>query len=755
VSDHPSLSNAVIQNDDDQISSQKSPPLSPNGLVALDLAQHGFYVFPCQSKVGCDGDKTPLISSWRESSTYDPELISQWWRRHPHALIAIDCGKSDIIVIDADRHSEEVDGVANLQEILGSDLAIVGCPIVETAGNGLHLYFAQPHQDRFRNSRGALPPGIDVRGDGGYIIAPGSARLLGAGWVQRISSPDLLEAKAASTLPQLPEKLFRRIRKLNASTIRSPEAVRVEKFNQFTSSGTGSRAYALVALKEETNRLTNASRGTRNITLNSVAFRLGSFVARDWLSRAEVESALKQACLLNGLSKESPTEVQRTISSGLLAGINTPHSDLPALKSIEQRSSAIFTDQEETTKNIGDHTKYSTANEGLLKGFIFDGDIPPKAPPQLVRKLIPQQGICFIGGQSGAGKTFVAIDLAVSLASGTSFFSHQTLERVGVVILAAEGAHTLASRIQVARDQKASGNFLPIAWQADVPNLADNRRIRDLIARLGAVDVKFRKDHGVRLGAVICDTLAACFAIEDENDNSKAAAVIRYLKELSDRLNIVVIPIHHYGKSAETGLRGASAWRAGSDVVLSVLADRDQVTGKCNNRRLTLAKSRSESEGWQGAFKLTFVPTGNNEDDEETGACYVELCSNDNADQQEKHKKLSSDAKAYCQSLGALLGDKGEKIRPYGSEGPEVIAVNREDIRQEFYRARPADGDDEKKINEARRKAFKRGEDQACGYHLIKTYQLGDQHRVWFLNNEGDNPFMARPDCGTGGTQGL
>lgn len=113
--------------------------------------------------------------------------------------------------------------------------------------------------------------------------------------------------------------------------------------------------------------------------------------------------------------------MQQTISSGLSAGINKPHSDLLSLKPIEQRSSSISTDQEDTTKNLGDHTKHSTANEGLLKGFIFDGDIPPKAPPQLVQKLIPQQGICFIGGQSGAGKTFVAIDLAVSLASGTSF----------------------------------------------------------------------------------------------------------------------------------------------------------------------------------------------------------------------------------------------------------------------------------------------------------------------------------------------
>ena len=336
VSDQLTSSNAVIQTDDGHIGSQKSPPLSSNGLVALDLAQHGFYIFPCQSKHGCVGDKTPLVSSWRKASTRDQKKISQWWGVNPHALIAIDCAKSEIVVIDADRHNAEVDGVAHLQEILGSDLTSVGCPIVETAGNGLHLYFAQADQNRFRNARGTLPPGIDVRGDGGYVIAPGSTRASGACWAQKISTPDLLEAKATSTLPQMPEKLSELIRKCITSIIQPAEAGLNKKHNQPISSRTDPFAYALVALKEETNRLSTAARGIRNTTLNNVAFRLGGFVARDWLSRNEVESALKLACLVNGLSTESPGEVQRTLSSGLLAGMKHPHSDPPDLKLIQK-----------------------------------------------------------------------------------------------------------------------------------------------------------------------------------------------------------------------------------------------------------------------------------------------------------------------------------------------------------------------------------------------------------------------------------
>ena len=138
------------------------PAVSHNGVVALDLAQRGFYVFPCQSQPGSSHDKAPLVSNWREVSTRDSELIGNWWRRFSHALVAIDCGKSAIVVIDADRHGL-VDGVSNLKEILGPDLSIIGCPIIETAGNGLHLYFSQSESQLFRNSRGNLPSGIDVR----------------------------------------------------------------------------------------------------------------------------------------------------------------------------------------------------------------------------------------------------------------------------------------------------------------------------------------------------------------------------------------------------------------------------------------------------------------------------------------------------------------------------------------------------------------------------------------------------------------
>jgi hypothetical protein len=368
-----------------------------------------------------------------------------------------------------------------------------------------------------------------------------------------------------------------------------------------------------------------------------------------------------------------------------------------------------------------------------LDGFIFDGDAPLEPPPMLVKKLLPLDGICFVGGQSGAGKTFVVVDLAVSLASGEPFFGHTVTERVGVAIFAAEGASTIASRVMVARDQKAGGEIQPIAWLGAVPDLLRAADARAMIARLRAVDARFRETHGVRLGAIVLDTLAATFALDDENDNSKAAAVIRAMKVMGDALGVVMVPVHHFGKDTQTGLRGASAWRAGCDTVLSVLAERDQTTGQCSDRRLALTKSRVGEEGWTAPFELRFVNLGEDCDGDEYGACYVEAGRPEDIITTVKEKGPPRYAKVYLDALSVVVGDRGRKVRPFGSEGSEVTAVDREDIRGEFYRLWPADGEDEQARTAAKCKSFNRGERWATDHRLIASYEVGARHMVWLL----------------------
>lgn len=114
----------------------------------------------------CDGPgKCPRLK-WREKSTTDPDTIRQWWEWWPSANVGIDCGKSGLVVLDADLYKEAFDG----------DLSALDSETVTsiTGGGGEHLWYLQPDGCHYGNQTGNLPNGLDIRGEGGYIVAPPS-----------------------------------------------------------------------------------------------------------------------------------------------------------------------------------------------------------------------------------------------------------------------------------------------------------------------------------------------------------------------------------------------------------------------------------------------------------------------------------------------------------------------------------------------------------------------------------------------------
>jgi hypothetical protein len=136
---------------------------SHNAALAQALAAQGIPIFPCAA------NKKPL-GPWKSIATADPATVASMWRKNPNALPAIDCGKAGLVVIDCDRHGGP-DGVAAFDELVNNE---VFAPQVHTPRHGKHVYFRQPPGMRIGNSSGDLPAGIDVRGAGGYVIAPGT-----------------------------------------------------------------------------------------------------------------------------------------------------------------------------------------------------------------------------------------------------------------------------------------------------------------------------------------------------------------------------------------------------------------------------------------------------------------------------------------------------------------------------------------------------------------------------------------------------
>ena len=368
------------------------------------------------------------------------------------------------------------------------------------------------------------------------------------------------------------------------------------------------RLQALEVINTAAEALALSPEGNRNNALFHVSYIAGQAIAAGLVQRDEAELTIIHAADTSGLgTDDGRRSIQATMRSGIMQGGNNP----------------FF-----VTGNWFEHPDDEQSSEEPLKktpddDFELDSDKPFSLPPSIIKGLAPRNGIAFIGGQSGAGKTFIAVDLAISLSAGQPFFGKRIKEKVGVIIIAGEGAQTLQPRITTAKNARSIHTPLPIAWTDAFPDFTKAEEVKQFVNRLKRMKQRMLEQYGVRMGCIIIDTLAAVFNLEDENDNSEASKIIRAMKVIGDELDALVMPVHHYGKGAETGLRGASAWRAGSDSVLSITADRNQLTGVVTDHSLWLAKSRVGEEGPVGAFALRVMLLGHDEDGDELTSCYV------------------------------------------------------------------------------------------------------------------------------------
>lgn len=120
----------------------------------------GYSVIPLKPR-----QKTPLLKSWApfQERVATKAEVTAWWEKWPDANVGIVCGAvSNVFVLDIDGP----DGKASVSERTLPETAVA------VTGNGEHYYFKHPG---FKvGNRAGLLPGIDIRGDGGYVVAPPS-----------------------------------------------------------------------------------------------------------------------------------------------------------------------------------------------------------------------------------------------------------------------------------------------------------------------------------------------------------------------------------------------------------------------------------------------------------------------------------------------------------------------------------------------------------------------------------------------------
>ncbi len=272
------------------------------------LRELGFSVFPLQPR-----GKKP-ISSWKHYQTEHANLAqcAEWDKACRYNIGIATGGISDCFVLDIDGEQ----GHETLAKLTAQYGELPETPTVKT-GRGLHYYFQYPRYHIVRNlagkdAHGVPMPGIDLRADGGYVVAPPSIHPNGKPYEWLKHPDDLAMAEA-------PDWLLDRIA-VDDDLLPIPE-----NDDLYADIPAESRpaSYVEAALAGELATLRAAVEGQRNDALNKAAFSLGQLINAG-LDEHRIVNELTGAARDIGLDDE---EIGVTLQSGLMSGKGNPRQN--------------------------------------------------------------------------------------------------------------------------------------------------------------------------------------------------------------------------------------------------------------------------------------------------------------------------------------------------------------------------------------------------------------------------------------------
>jgi hypothetical protein len=279
----------------DYIASRKTPTLV-DAAIAM-----GVPVFPC------DDQKRPLTAHGFKDATANPEEIRRIFANPKASMIGMPTGEITwLVVVDVDVK----DGRAGMEWLNANSHRLPQTRTIRTGSGGLHIYLRWPGQP-IRNSAGKIAPGIDIRGDGGYVIVPPSPGYAIADDSEVAEVPDWLIPILAPVAPPAPPERH---------TAPSPP---LRQHNP-----DGGTHYGVAALESECDAIRRAWDGSKHHTLNKAAFSIGGLVAAGELQEGFAFTELSAALADIRHACKDFRHAQNTLRTAFQDGMRQPR-DVP------------------------------------------------------------------------------------------------------------------------------------------------------------------------------------------------------------------------------------------------------------------------------------------------------------------------------------------------------------------------------------------------------------------------------------------
>jgi 5S rRNA maturation endonuclease (ribonuclease M5) len=225
---------------------------------------------------------------------------------------------------------------------------------------------------------------------------------------------------------------------------------------------------------------------------------------------------------------------------------------LPDLGEVEQEQPAVF-----DTMAIGQLLSMPPVK------FLVDG-------------LCTRFGFSVMYGPPGCGKTFIALDMALCVATGRDFHG-MDVDQGAVLYIAGEGVGGLGKRIRAWIENRGNGitdKEIPFDVLPTAVNLTDAGETEKLIQTIRLLEDR----RGIKFSMVVVDTVARALLGADENSATDIGKFVRACDLIREAVGCAVLGIHHSGKDGGKGMRGSSALLGAVDTSIKIKKSGNQLT---------------------------------------------------------------------------------------------------------------------------------------------------------------------------------
>lgn len=227
------------------------------------------------------------------------------------------------------------------------------------------------------------------------------------------------------------------------------------------------------------------------------------------------------------------------------------------------------------------HTQHESALDETDGRFTLDSidDMLKLPDPEfLIDGIIEVGALGLLFGAPGSAKSLLALDWAMSIATGRSWQSHG-VRQGPVVYVAAEAARGVPKRIRAWLKQRDVNDWsnCPIYFLRVSVQLREKRDVGDLLATLQ------KKKLVPRL--IIIDTLARCFLGGEENSAKEIGEFIHGAEALSQETGATVLVLHHTGKNQDLEERGSSALQGAADTRIHIKKSGTDLNVGCRKQK--------------------------------------------------------------------------------------------------------------------------------------------------------------------------